>query len=71
MSSLFSLDKNDFIKGGLIFVGSSVITAVITAINAGSIDFKEVGRIAFIATLTYLLKNLSTDENGQILGKGA
>jgi hypothetical protein len=69
MSKLFSLNKEDFFKGGLMFVGSSVITAVITAINAGSIDFKEVGRIAFVATLTYLLKNLSTDENGKVFGE--
>ena len=68
MSKLFSLEKNDFIKGGVMFIGSAVVAALIEMLQNGTFDIKTVGNIALVSFLTYILKQISTDENGKIGG---
>lgn len=72
MSKLFSLVKSDYIKGGVMFVGSAVLTTVIQMLQTGgfSIDWKSVASVACISALTYLLKQLGTEQTpaGDYLG---
>ena len=69
MSKFLSLNSQDFIKSGFMFVASAVMTALVQMLqNQATIDPKQVFNIALIATLTYLLKQFTTDENGRIGG---
>jgi hypothetical protein len=63
MSDLFSLVKSDYVKGGIMFVGSAILTTIIQMLQAGgfSIDWKSVLSVAVISALTYLLKQFSTE----------
>lgn len=61
------LTRSDFVKGGIIFVTSSVLTSIINMLQSGgfNIDFSAVLNVAAISTLTYLLKNLATENTGE------
>lgn len=67
-SKLFNLSWNDLIKGLIISVLTSVITIAIEQLKNGNIDWNQVGTVTLIATLSYLLKQLGTDENGKTFG---
>ena len=76
MSKLFSLNSFDFVKGVLLAALADVIKVVIeTAYNLLTskgfdwtvLDIKSLGLIAAITFLAYLLKNLFTNSNGQLL----
>lgn len=69
-SKLFNLSWNDLIKGLIISVLTSVITIAIEQLKNGNIDWNQVGTVTLIATLSYLLKQLGTDENGKTFGIG-
>ncbi len=69
-TKLFNLGWEDLIKGAIVAVLSSVLTVVITQLQNGSIDWNQVGTIALVATLSYILKQLGTDEEGKVLGIG-
>jgi hypothetical protein len=70
MRKLFNLNARDFIKGGVMFVGSAVLAALIQALQNGlNVDWAVIINVALVSTLTYLLKNLSTDDEGKIGGK--
>lgn len=71
MSSLWNLNTRDFLKGGVMFVLSAVVDVLIQSVSAGgidSVDWSKVLNVAIVATLSYLLKNLATDQNGQVGG---
>jgi len=68
MSKLFSLNIQDVVKGGFIFVVSAVLTSVLGMIQGGAIDWNTVIKIAVISTLTYILKQLGTDDSGKLGG---
>ena len=69
-SKLWILNHKDWIKTGIMLVASSVIGLLVNALQNGShIDWKSVGTTALITALTYLLKQLGTDEQGKLGGK--
>lgn len=69
MSKLFSLNSSDFLKGLLLAVLTSVITIVYSSLQSGSLtfDYKLIGTTALSSALAYIMKNLVTNSNGEIL----
>lgn len=71
-SSIFgTLNLRDFVNGLVLVVITSVLDIIKTSVEAGSLNFdwKEIGRIALIASVGYLLKNLTTNSKGEVLTK--
>ncbi|MFA6982120.1 MAG: hypothetical protein WC243_03810 [Patescibacteria group bacterium] len=69
-SKLWFVNHQDIIKAGVMFVLSSVLTVIYTALtNKMGIDWASVGNVAILSTVTYLLKQLGTDTQGKFLGK--
>jgi hypothetical protein len=70
-SSIFTLNTNDFIKGLIMAVLSSVITVVYQTVEAGSLvfDWKAIGTMALTTALAYIMKNLFTNSAGQFFGR--
>ena len=73
MSKLFSLAKNDYVKGFVVAVLAAVLTWFAQVVNAPGFDFVtfqwgEVLRISVIASVAYLAKNFATDQEGNVLG---
>jgi hypothetical protein len=68
-STIFTLNTNDFLKGLIMAVLSSVITVIYQTIEAGSLvfDWKVIGTMALTAGLAYIMKNLFTNSNGGFL----
>ncbi len=70
-SNFFTLNARDFFKGLVVALITAVITFLYEAIAAGKpLDlalFKSVGMIALSAGLAYVLKNLGTNSQGQML----
>lgn len=69
MSKLFSLGKNDWVKG----LAMAILTAVLTLIyqmlqNGAHIDWKSVGITAMLSAIAYILKQLGTDDQGKLGG---
>ena len=74
MKSVFlNLNLADFGKGLLLAVLTSVLTIIYTTIQTGSllIDWKLVGTTALTAGLSYVIKNLFTNSDGQTFKKEA
>ena len=61
----------DFLKGLIVAVLSAVLTWAYTALEAGTLfapgALKSMGMVALAALLSYLLKNLFTNKEGEIL----
>ena len=70
-SPFLNIDLNDFAKGLLLAILSSVLTIVYTTIQTGSllIDWKLVGTTALTSAIGYLIKNLFTNSQGQTFKK--
>ena len=70
-SSFFTLNTRDFVKGLFIAVITAVITVVYTTIQTGtlSFDWKVISTTALTAALAYIMKNLFTNSNDQLLKK--
>jgi hypothetical protein len=70
MSKLWSLSRNDFIKGMVVSVLSAVLTLILQVLQSGGkIDVRTIETVAITALVAYLLKALGTDQNGDLLGK--
>lgn len=72
MNSVFlKLNTQDFIKGLIVAVGSSVITILYSTLESGSLsfDWKQVGIVALTSALGYLMKNLFTNQEGKLFSK--
>lgn len=67
-SKFFKLSNYDLIKGGIVSVISAVLTILLTQIQNGIIDWKAVYTVALISSISYILKQLGTDEQGNALG---
>ena len=65
---LFKLSWHDLIKGLIVAVLSAALTALINQLQSGVIDWQYVINVSSIATLSYVLKQLGTDTNGNIIG---
>jgi len=70
-STLFNLNSNDFLKGLIMAVLTSVITVVYQTVEAGSLvfDWKAIGTMALTSALAYIMKNLFTNSTGKLFGK--
>lgn len=67
-SNFLNLNLKDFAKGLLLAVITAVLTSVYEVASTGdfsSIDWKVVLSVAGAATLSYLVKNLLTNSDGE------
>ena len=69
ISKFLTLNQKDFIKGLLLSVLTAVVTIVYKSVEAGSLtfDWKAIVTTALATALSYLLKNLLTNSQGEIL----
>jgi putative exporter of polyketide antibiotics len=67
-STFLNLNTNDFIKGLIMAVLSTVITIVYQTVQAGSLvfDWKSIGTMALTTALAYIMKNLFTNSTGTL-----
>jgi len=70
-SSIFTLNKADFIKGLIIAVFTAVITLLYNTVQTGSLtfDWKAISTAAASAALAYIMKNLLTNSSDEFLKK--
>ncbi|CAB4144164.1 hypothetical protein UFOVP462_21 [uncultured Caudovirales phage] len=70
-STFLNLNTNDFIKGLVMAVLSTVITVVYQTVEAGSLvfDWKSIGTMALTTALAYIMKNLLTNSTGSLFAK--
>jgi hypothetical protein len=70
-STFLTLGSKDFLKGLVLAVLTAVITIVYTSIEAGSLafDWKAIGMTALSSALAYIMKNLFTNSQGELLKK--
>ena len=70
-SPFLNIDFNDFIKGLIVAVLTSVLTIVYSTVQAGSLsfDWKLIGVTAITSALGYLVKNLLTNSKGETFKK--
>lgn len=71
MSNLLSLNWRDFVKGLVIAVLTPIIVVIQQSLEAGQLTFnwKAIGVAALAAAAAYLLKNLVTNSDDQLLKK--
>lgn len=74
MSTLYSLNTSDVVRGLVIAIFGAVLTFFVNLLSAPgfsilAIDWGEVLRIALLAGSSYLLKNFISDSQGALLGK--
>lgn len=71
MSKFFTLSTRDLIKGAVVAVLTGIMTFLVEQLKADTaIDLlllKQVGLSGLIAFLAYLIKNLVTNSNDEIL----
>lgn len=71
MSNFLNLNISDLIKGFIVAFLSAALTGVITALDSGILpnlsELKAAGIVGLTAGLSYLLKNLMTNNKGEIL----
>ena len=70
-SSFLSLNTKDFIKGLVVAVLTSVITIIYTSLQAGSLEFnwKLIASTGLSSALAYILKNLVTNSDDEMMKK--
>jgi hypothetical protein len=71
MSKIFTLNFQDAIKSLFVFVIAAVLTTILSALqNGAAINWQEVGIVALMSAISYILKNFVSDQNGNPLGIG-
>lgn len=72
-SKFLSLDLKDALNGFLVAFLSAALTGIITTLDSGVLpslgELKSAGIVGLTAGLSYLLKNLLTNSQGEILKK--
>lgn len=70
-SELFRLNWQDALKGLVVAALTTALSALLKIVEIGTLptlgDLQSIGVIAITAGLSYLLKNMLTNSNGQIL----
>jgi hypothetical protein len=70
MSQLWSVQTQDFVKGLVVAILTSVLTVFVQMIQTGGqVDLKQVCIAALVAGSAYLLKQFGSDSDGKVLGK--
>lgn len=71
MSNLFSLNLRDLVKGAIVASLAVIAAAVSTSLEAGTLpnleQWKAIGWSGLMAFAAYLLKNLFTNSDDEIL----
>lgn len=72
MSKPFAFNARDFAMGLVMAVGSAVLTwlaqqANLPGFTIETLDFQQIITISVITTITYLAKNFSSNEQGQVV----
>lgn len=75
-SELLNWNKNDFIKGLVMTIFAAVLTAIYNLVEMEGFDWTHsevigVAKVAALAGMAYLLKNLITNSDGKIARKEA
>lgn len=74
-SKFLNLDIKDAINGFVVAFLSAALTGIIATLDSGSLpsvaELKSAGVIGLTAGLSYLLKNVLTNSNGELLKKEA
>lgn len=70
-SPFLTLNSQDFIKGLVVAVLSSVIAILYSTVQTGSLvfDWKAIGTVALTSALGYIMKNLFTNSNDELMKK--
>ncbi len=73
-SSMFRLNTRDFIKGIVVVIMTAALTLFVQLLQTKGFDltgadWQQIGTVAVTAAIGYLMKNLVSDENDQVLGK--
>jgi len=72
-SKFLTLNVRDFFKGLVVAVITAILTFAYEALQAGTLfemeSIKKVGMVALAALIAYLIKNLLTNSQGEILTK--
>jgi hypothetical protein len=68
-SPFLTLNARDFVKGLFIAILTAVVTMIYTSIEANNLvlDWKSIGMAALSASIAYIMKNLLTNSNDQIM----
>ena len=68
-SGFLNLNWKDFGKGLLLAVLTAVLGAIYTTLQAGSFsfDWKQIGTLAATSFMAYIMKNLFTNSNGEVM----
>lgn len=67
-SKLFKVNGYDLLKGFIVSIISAVLTLLLTQLQSGNIDWQAVLTVALISAISYILKQLGTDSDGNALG---
>lgn len=67
-SKFFKLNAQDFIRGLVVSVLSSVVTIMYQTVQEGSLvfDWKAIGTVALMSSLGYIMKNLMTNSEDKM-----
>ena len=72
-SNFFSLNLFDILKGLVVSVIATVLTAILNLLQTGadlfSLDWKSILTIAITSGIAYIVKNLLTNNKDEILSK--
>ena len=75
LSALFKLNLRDALNGFLIAFLTAFLSAIVSGLNSGIFpalaDFKAFAFIGITAGVSYITKNLFTNNNGELLKKDA
>ena len=69
MSGLFKLNWNDLLKSAIVFVGAAVLTSLLGMLQGNGVDWQEIGKVALVAGITFLLHQLASDNEGKLGGR--
>jgi hypothetical protein len=74
-SSFLKLDTQDLVKGFVVAFLSASLTGLVAILDSGAlptlIELKQAGIVGLTAGLSYLLKNLLTNSQDELLKKDA
>ena len=67
-SKIYKLNNYDLLKGLIVAVITAILTALLQMLTLvpPSIDWKQIGIISITSAISYLLKQLATDDSGDI-----
>jgi VIT1/CCC1 family predicted Fe2+/Mn2+ transporter len=74
-SSFLNLNTQDLVKGFVVAFLSAALTGLITTLDSGTLptlaELKQAGIVGLTAGLSYLLKNLLTNSQDELMKKEA